>query len=300
MKPLLLALPGSDGFAAGLSSVAGMELGKLQVRRFPDGESYVRIETPVADRRVVLVCSLNGPDGKSLQLLFTAATARELGAAGVGLVAPYLAYMRQDRRFQAGEAVTSSIFARVLSPWLDWLVTVDPHLHRNPTLDAIYQIPSKVLHAAPVIASWIRANVPDPVLVGPDAESAQWVSEVAEKASAPWMALEKVRKGDREVEVSVPDVHRWKDRTPVLVDDIISTARTQIAAVRHLKSADMRPPVCIGVHAVFAGDAYEALEAAGADRIVTCNTIPHPSNAIDLGALVAGGVRSMLGEGAQR
>lgn len=299
MKPLLLALPGNETFAAGLASAAGMELGKLQVRRFPDGESYVRIETPVADRRVGLVCNLHRPDEKILQVLFAAEAARELDAKSVGLVSPYLAYLRQDKRFEPGEAVTSVTFAKTVAQYVDWLVTVDPHLHRYPSLEAVYRIPSSVLHAAPLIAFWIRANVPNPVLVGPDGESAQWVSEVAEKAGAPWMALEKIRKGDRVVEVSVPDIARWKDRTPVLVDDIISTARTQIAAVRRLRSAGLRPPVCVGVHAIFAGDAYEALKAAGADRIVTCNTIPHPSNAIDLGALVAGGVGSLLREGAQ-
>ena len=95
------------------------------------------------------------------------------------------------------------------------------------------------------------------------------------------------------MEVSIPDIGRWRTCTPVLVDDIISTARTQIAAVRHLKTAGLSPPVCIGIHAVFAGDAYEALGAAGAGRIVTCNSIPHPSNGIDLGPLVAEAVRSL-------
>lgn len=87
---------------------------------------------------------------------------------------------------------------------------------------------------------------------------------------------------------------RWRDRTPVLVDDIISTAHTMIAAVRQLQRATGGPPVCVGVHAVFTEGAYADLLAAGPARIVTCNTIRHPSNAIDVGPLMAEGVRTVL------
>jgi ribose-phosphate pyrophosphokinase len=105
---------------------------------------------------------------------------------------------------------------------------------------------------------------------------------VAEEAGAPHTVLTKIRRGDREVEVSVPDVERWRDRTPVLVDDIVSTARTMIATLKHLSAAGARPATCIAVHGIFAGDAFGDLMAAGASRVVTCNTIPHESNAIDV------------------
>lgn len=105
--------------------------------------------------------------------------------------------------------------------------------------------------------------------------------------------LRKRRSGDREVEVSVPAAARWRDHTPVLVDDIISTAHTMIATVGHLRAAGLRAPVCVGVHAVFAAGAYEALLASGADRVVTCNTVPHPTNAITLTAALADALRSL-------
>ena len=111
------------------------------------------------DRRIALVCTLDRPDAKMLPLLFAAAAARELGASQVGLVAPYLAYMRQDRRFKPGEAVTSREFARLLSGAFDWLVTVDPHLHRYASLAEIYRIPTRVVHAAPLISQWIRTRI---------------------------------------------------------------------------------------------------------------------------------------------
>ncbi len=296
MKPLLLALPGNETLATALASRLDAEPGSMTARRFPDEESYLRIQTPVAGRDVILLCTLDRPDAKLLPLLFAAGTARELGAARVGLVAPYLAYMRQDRRFQPGEAVTSVHFARLLSACVDWLVTVDPHLHRRSGLGEIYSIPARVVRAAPLVSAWILQHVGAPVLVGPDAESEQWVAAVAGAAGAPYVILQKTRRGDREVEVSVPEVERHRDRTPVLVDDIVSTARTMIETVGHLKRAGLAPPVCIGVHAVFAGTAHADLAAAGAARIVTCNTIAHESNAIDVADLVAEAART-LGSG---
>ncbi len=294
MRPLLVSLREDDPLAQPLAVAIGGEVARRTLRRFPDGETYLRYDTPPARRSVVLLCSLDRPDDKTLPLLFAAATARDLGAASVGLVSPYLAYMRQDRRFQPGEAVTSSAFARIISREVDWLVTVDPHLHRRSALSEIYTVPASVLHAASLLAEWIRANVERPLLIGPDGESAQWVAAVAKDVGCPSIVLEKTRHGDHDVEVSVPQVERWVGHTPVLVDDIVSTARTMIETIGHLTLAGMRPPVCVAVHGIFAGNAYQDLRAAGAARIVTSNTVPHESNLIDVAPLLAEAVRKQV------
>ena len=294
MKPVILAAPGSTGLAQRLSARLGAEVGACVVRQFPDGELYVRIDTPIAGRPVVIACTLDQPDTKLLPLLFLAATSRDLGAARVGLVAPYLAFMRQDERFQPGEGITSTYFAALLSRAVDWLVTVDPHLHRLHSLDQIYAIPSQVGRAAPNIAAWIRTHVAHPVLIGPDAESEQWVAAAARHLGSPYVIQTKTRHGDRDVEVSIPDMDACDGRTPVIIDDIISTGRTMIEPVGHLRRAGLPAPVCIGVHAVFAGNAYEDLLAAGAARVVTCNTIEHPSNAIVVDDVVAEAARAFL------
>ena len=134
MKTLVFALPGNEQLADALASQLHAARGELLVRQFPDEESYLRFGTEVAGCQVVLVCTLDRPDRKFMQLAFAAGTARELGAARVGVVAPYLAYMRQDMRFQAGEAITSVNFARLFSGIADWLLCVDPHLHRHLSL----------------------------------------------------------------------------------------------------------------------------------------------------------------------
>jgi ribose-phosphate pyrophosphokinase len=294
MVPVVVAVPGSETHAERLRARIPCEPATVEVRFFPDGEIYVRIDTPVEGRDVILVGSLDRPAEKLLPLFFLAATARELGAARLGLVAPYLSFMRQDSRFRAGEGVTSRYFAEMLSESVDWLVTVDPHLHRWGSLDAIYRIPSRIAHAAPGIAAWIRREVERPLLVGPDSESEQWVSAVAELCDAPFVILEKTRRGDRDVSVSTPEVSRWRDRTPVLVDDIISTARTMIETVGEVRRCGMGAPVCIGIHAVFADDAHADLLAAGAARVVTCNTIEHGSNEICVADAIAEQVADMM------
>lgn len=281
-RPLVFCLPRQGGLAEGLARGLDGELGELEIRRFPDGESYVRIHTDCRDRDVVLAATLAKPDDLALPLLFSARGVREQGARQVVLAAPYLAYMRQDTQFHPGEVVTSALFAEFLSGLFDGIATIDPHLHRYHALDDIYTVPSRVIHAAPALARWIAAHVTAPLIVGPDRESEQWVQEVADRAGAPFTVMTKVRRGDRDVTIEAPDLSRWHGRTPVLVDDIVSTARTMAEAVTRLRGAGDPPPVCVGVHAVFSGDAYQTLRQAGPEQIVTGNTITHPSNAIDL------------------
>jgi ribose-phosphate pyrophosphokinase len=292
---LLLAHPGHERLAESLGRALGAEPVSFEIRRFPDGETYLRVDSGVQGRPVVVLCTLRDPDPLFLPLAFIADTLRDLGARSVGLAAPYLGYMRQDRRFQPGEALTSASFARLISARFDWLVTVDPHLHRRQSLAEIYTIPTVAARAAPLLARWIREGVARPLVVGPDAESEQWVRAVADLVPCPYFVLEKTRHGDRDVSVS--DIPREMSRagaTPVLVDDIISSAGTMIETVRRCGSAGLAAPVCLAVHAVFTTGAHEALVAGGAARVVTTNTIPHPSNAIDVAGLLAGAIAGLL------
>lgn len=287
MKPIVFALPGNEELAKSIAAAIHADTGELIIRRFPDGESYVRILTQVKNRRTVVVCTLANPDEKLLSLYFLSKTLKSLGAEHIGLVAPYLAYMRQDKVFNVGEGVTSEYFASLISDCADSLLTVDPHLHRRHSMSEIYSIPCEVIHASPLISAYISEHVNKPLLIGPDSESEQWVSEVAKNANAPFIVLEKTRLGDKDVKVTVPQVDKFRSHTPVLVDDIIATARTMIETIKHLKGAGMLAPVCIGIHPIFAGSAYADLKDSGVDRIVTCNTTPHATNQIDITKLIS-------------
>ena len=287
---LVIAMPGSEALAADLARHIEGEPGALQTRRFPDGETYLRIMSEVAEREVVVVCTLARPDDQFLRLVFAARTVRDLGARSVTLVAPYLAYMRQDSRFQPGEAITSNQFAGLLSGEFDRLITVDPHLHRHKSLSEIYAIPAVALHAAPLLAEWIAAQVERPVIIGPDIESEQWVSQVAAQAGAPHLVLSKSRRGDRNVEIAIPDLSQWRGRQAVLIDDIVSSGRTMIEAAQGLLQQGLAPPVCVAVHALFAEEAFVRLSAV-ASQVVSTDTVPHQSNAISVAELIASALR---------
>jgi ribose-phosphate pyrophosphokinase len=294
---LILAFPGAARLAALLARELDAEWSELALHRFPDGESLVRIDTPVKGRCVVLAANLRQPDEKALPLVFAADAARELGASQVGLVAPYLPYMRQDRRFNPGEAITSRSFARVLSSSFDFLVTVDPHLHRWHSLAELYPIRTAAVASAPAIAGWLRRHASNALLVGPDAESRQWVAEVAAQADVPWTVMAKTRRGDRAVSVKLADRGPWPGRVPVLLDDIVSTGETLVAATEALRKAGLPPPACIAVHALFDADALWRLLEAGVREVVTCDSVPHVTNAIPLTPLVARAVRSVAAKG---
>jgi ribose-phosphate pyrophosphokinase len=291
---VFFSLPENERLTQQLANKTNSEIGKAMLRKFPDGESYVRFLSNVKDKNVVIVCTLHEPDSKLLPLYFLSNTAKSLGAKNVCLVAPYLAYMRQDKVFNPGEGVTSTYFGKLISEFADGIITIDPHLHRIKSLSKVYHIPNTVIHAAHMISKWIKENVKNPVLIGPDSESTQWVSKVAKNVGAPFIVLNKIRHSDSDVEVSIPNVENYKNATLVLVDDIISTAHTMIETVKHLKKEGMKPPICIGIHAVFSGNAYQELLDCEVDRIVTCNTIPHPSNAIDLSDILAKEIQELM------
>ncbi|OGT31012.1 MAG: phosphoribosylpyrophosphate synthetase [Gammaproteobacteria bacterium RIFCSPHIGHO2_12_FULL_35_23] len=284
----------NDHLANKIATSLSIAKGKFVLRTFPDQETYFKFEESVANKEIIFIASLNKPNEKILPLVFAAETAKELGAKRVGLIAPYLAYMRQDIRFQPGECITSKYYAKLISNSFDWLITIDPHLHRYRHLNEIYSISIQTLHATTQIAKWIKENVTNPVLIGPDSESKQWIEKVAFNENIPYLILEKTRHGDKQVEIQAPLLKQNSHCTPVLIDDIISTACTMIETVRQLNKLCKNSPVCIGVHGVFAEDAYQKLLHENIQQIVTCNTIYHVSNKIDISTLLIAALSKQL------
>lgn len=286
MKTAVCTCDEDDTRARRLAELLDASFLPTEKHRFPDGESGVRVLAPVpAD--VIVLADLARPDEKFLPLAFLLDVLRELGARRITLVAPYLPYLRQDKRFREGEAVTSCTFAKLLSPFAERLVTIDPHLHRYRRLEDVYALQGDVLSAAPLAGDWIREHVPNGIIVGPDMESEQWVKQAAVRAGVEYVILEKKRRGDRDVSVRLPGGLGDTHQVPVLVDDIISSGHTMAETIGELRRRGFPPPVCIGVHAVFADGAEQLLEATGAGRVLTTNTIAHPRADIDILPLLA-------------
>lgn len=255
-------------------------MGEHVQRQFPDGESYLNIISDVAGQDVVVLCQLHHPNNKLIELMLFAETVKQQGAKTVSLVAPYLAYMRQDKKFQPGECITSRHVSAWLNERFDSIITIDPHLHRYHQLNEIYSIPNAVLHATDLMADYIRQHITRPLIIGPDSESEQWANAVAQHAGCESIVLTKVRNGDHDVEVSLPELENYPDHQPVLIDDIISTGKTMIKAAENIVSLGGKSPICICVHPVFAEGALEEMQQADIAEVISCDTIIHKTNKI--------------------
>ena len=283
---LLLHFDDEREAALRLAQACGLQTATVVRHHFPDGELRLQLPTPIPDR-VVVLRTLDRPNEKLVELLLTAHTARSLGAKHLTLVAPYLAYMRQDIAFHPGEAISQRIVGRFLADLFDAVITVDPHLHRVATLqEAVPVAQAIVLSGAPLLADLIAERRPGALLLGPDSESAQWVSQAAERHGFAHAVCTKRRHGDHAVDIELPEVP-LAGRPVVLVDDVASTGQTLAQAARLLRATGAATVDIAVTHALFAGDAVERLRGAGVGEIWSTDCIAHPSNAVFMADVLA-------------
>ncbi len=282
---MLLGFEDYECQARGLAQALGMPLHVVGRHRFPDGET--RLTLPPRISGWVIVCrSLDHPDAKLVEMLLTARTARELGAERLTLVAPYLCYMRQDKAFNPGEAVSQPIIGAFLADLFDDVVTVDPHLHRIRELSQA--VPAErcvTLTATGLMAEFLRGRVDDPLLIGPDAESEQWVRSVAQPGGWDFGVCRKHRKGDRDVDISLPQID-LAGRHVILVDDVASSGQTLAVAARQCRSRQARQVDVLVTHALLRDDATKQLADAGVRHVWSTDSVSHASNAIALQAMI--------------
>jgi len=281
---MLLNFTDEQEYAARLATAAGLALGPIERHRFPDGELKLRLPTPLP-RRVVLLRSLHHPNEKLVELLLAARTARSLGASLLTLVAPYLAYMRQDTAFAPGEAISQRVIGRWLADLFDAVVTIDPHLHRVGALhEAVPAAASVALSAAPLIGAAFHGH--DVLMLGPDEEAEPWARVAAAAAGCAAAICRKQRRGDHDVEVALPAM-ALAGRHVVIVDDVASTGRTLAAVASQALAGGARRVDVAVTHALMVGDAAEVLRSAGIGELISTDTVPHASNRISTVALVA-------------
>jgi ribose-phosphate pyrophosphokinase len=300
MSALLLYFADERDAAERLAAAAGLPAAGIERHRFPDDE--LRLRLPLAEGEVladtlVLYRSLDRPNEKLVELLLVAGEARRLGARRLLLVAPYLAYMRQDIAFHPGEVVSQRVVGEFLAERFDAVLTVDPHLHRIATLaEAIPRGEALSLSGAPLLAELIAGKVVNPLLIGPDAESRQWIEAAAAGHGFDFGVCSKVRHGDRQVDIALPEV-AVQGRAVVLLDDVASSGRTLARAAELLLAAGAASVDAAVTHALFAADALEIIRAAGVREVWSSDCIGHPSNAVSVAPLLAAAL-AKLGVGA--
>lgn len=293
---LLLAFDDEHEHALGRALAAALRwpLASILRHRFPDGETRLKLP-PELPHDVVLLRGLQDPNAKLTELLLAAGGARELGAGRLTLVSPYLAYMRQDMAFSPGEVVSQRHLGAILAREFDAVVTVDPHLHRVATLDEV--LPGRrgvALSAAPLLGRFAAAQVPGALLLAPDEEAGRWVRAAADAAALDHAVCIKDRHGDRDVDVRLQGAP-VRGRAVVLLDDVASTGRTLGAAARAALAAGAASVDVAVTHALFVGDAWDHVAAAGVRHVWSSDCVPHASNAVSVVGLLAEAVQHLVG-----
>ena len=281
-----------------LAEALGVSAACIERHRFPDDE--LRLRLPLAEgqplpAQVVLYRSLDRPNDKLVELLLVSVEARRLGVPRLLLVAPYLAYMRQDIAFNPGEVVSQTIVGPFIAEHYDALVTVDPHLHRIERLQQAVPLgeAALTLSGAPMLARLIAERRERPLLIGPDAESQQWIESAAAQFGYDHGVCSKIRSGDREGQIQLPEL-QFSGRQVVLLDDVASSGRTLAGAARLLLAAGAVSVDVAVTHALFAGDALAVIKAAGVGEVWSTDCIAHPSNAIAMAPMLTGALQALL------
>lgn len=288
MSVILHAFRDQAAEAQRLALALRVPLAFVDVHTFPDGEVLPRIASPAST--TIVYRSLNQPNARLVELLLSVDAWRSNGVKRLILVAPYLPYMRQDIAFRSGEPVSQRVLAGLLDDAFDQIVTVDPHLHRTPSLEALFPTCACThLFGGDALVSSLRSSPPRPdtLVVGPDIESGPWVRRIAEPLGLDHATCRKVRRGDAEVEIESPSGLAVAGRPILLVDDICSTGGTLCKATSILRSSGAGPVTIFVTHMLGDMMVLESLLRAGATRVVSTDSCPGPTSEVHLAALMA-------------
>jgi len=289
----MIIIPGPASVVLGeaIAKELGFEATLLNHRLFPDGETYIRFPDPIQGETVVLVqTTAPNPDRKLMQLMFIARTAKELGAARIIAVIPYLAYARQDKRFLEGEALSFDIILSMMeSAGVNDTVLID--IHNEKAVDALRQRHEMRIHNLTAIfylAEYMKENSYEGAYsLSPDLGRSELVEKVSEVMGGGFAFFMKVRDrytGKTTMKVKNLDLD---GKDVVIFDDIISSGGTMARAIQGLKDQGAGKVAAVCTHALPVPGANEKLKNAGADKIVATDTVESIYETVSVAKLVA-------------
>jgi len=291
---IVIGGPTSEPLAVKVANELGLVAGKLEVRRFPDGEKYLRVLMDVQGQDIAVIQSIHHtPDELLFEYLLLADTLKDLGARRVITFIPYFAYARQDERFKPGEALSFKTVSKLIeSVGTDEVYTIDMHQHRVVKSSEVFRIPSHNLSAMPLLADHIKklGKLQNPLIVGPDAESEQWAKLAAERLRTDYDVFLKTRLGDANVEVR-PRKANASGRDVLIVDDIISTGGTIVEAVKVLQGQGAKRIQVACTHPILAPGALEKIRDTGVEDVIGTDTVPSPISVVTVAPVIADQVR---------
>jgi ribose-phosphate pyrophosphokinase len=278
---LIVAGEGAAPMARRIADATGWATTDAEFKTFPDGEAYARIPAAMDGQHVVIV-QTGYPPERFWRLLLLLNAARENRAASVRAVVPYLAYARQDRLFQPGEALSSRLALECVRTQASGLVTVDPH---KEDVARFFGPGFRSVSAEAPFADAFRTRRID-VVLAPDAGARPRAAAVAARLAAAVDHLEKKRLSGTEVEVA-PKTLDVRGKRVAILDDIISTGGTMAKAVEQLVRQGAASVLCAGVHGLFLGDAADRLRRAGASELLASDSIETEHSRVSVAGVLA-------------
>ena len=271
---LLLSGTANRPLAEEVAQHLGQPLCKVTIKRFADGEIFVKIDENVRGRDVYIIQPTNPPADNLMELLLLMDAAKRASAARVTPVIPYFGYARQDRKDQPRVAISARLVANMVTmAGASRVLGMDFHQHQ---MQGFFDLPVDHLYAAPVFVNHFRQkSLRDLVVVAPDVGSAKMARGFAKRLNATLAIIDKRRPSANIAEV-VNVVGEVKDRDCVIPDDMIDTAGTMSEAVHALKRLGANDVYCCATHALLSGPAVERLAASPVKEVVVTNTIAIP------------------------
>ena len=291
----------SQDLAAKVAEKLGERLCYVESKKFPDGERYLKINGKIGDEVVIIQSTGYPQDENILELLFLIKTVKDIGAKKVTVVMPYMGYARQEKRFNPGESVSAKIVAELIeSAGADEFITFN--IHEECVLN-FFNIPAKTLSAMPAIADFIN-DEEDLLIVAPDKGAYHFAQEIAQILNCECTYLSKVRLGPDKVETRIVDVRcedssdetvnvdAVKGKKAVIIDDIIATGGTIVNAIKILKQYGAKSVDVCCVHPLLVNGATTRIYEAGAQSIISTNSISSDTSRVSLANIIADYLKS--------
>lgn len=286
----------SQDLAAKVAEKLGKRLCYVENKKFPDGERYLKINGNIDDEVIIIQSTGYPQDENILELLFLIKTVKDLGAKKVKVVMPYMGYARQEKRFNPGESISAKIVAELIEfAGADEFITFN--IHEKCVLD-FFNIPAKSLSAMPAVAEFINDNNEKPLIVAPDKGAYPFAQEIAKLLDCECTYLSKVRLGPDKVETRIVDVRcdgsdetvnvdAVKGKNAVIIDDIIATGGTIVNAIKILKQYGAKSVDVCCVHPILVNGATARIYEAGANSIISTNSISSDTSRVSLADIIA-------------
>jgi len=271
----------SRDLAKELSKILGCAYVQAATTRFPDGECYTRIDAGPMNDDVAIVQNTY-PDSNLIEMFLLQDAVKKMGAKRITLVIPYFGYARQDRVFKPGEPESAKVMIKHLGVMCARVFTIN--IHKESTLDH-FDCPHRDLKAAPAIADHFR-NSNIGLVYSPDIGAKDRAKEVGERLGVPYDHLEKIRLSGTDVRIS-PAKMDCNGKNVLIVDDMISTGGTIVAAKQALREAGAKSISVACTHGLFVNNALERLAGNSLDSVLCCNTLENMVSHISVAGIIS-------------